>query len=243
MNLWLYAFIALSIVGSLFAFIAGRYTTKDPKQGYKNLFKPLLLFLVGTIFSITAGELNSHQSQAVLKKDLKALKTELGGKNDKIEELNKFILSSITGGDSYCFFQVGSLSPDNSTGLLVLNHKGQYPIHDIQVRIADMQKLKPITPDTTFESLMQTQTILNVGTLYPNVVKVLKRVNFHGKKDLRWQIFFSASNGHTAQILLMKLVNGHWLTATQVTRYPTDKPLYEQIDRDFPREPNGSIKW
>ncbi len=65
---------------------------------------------------------------------------ELVAKSGKIEQLNDFILSSVTGGESYCY-----LLPmfDDMSGRqrFFLTHEGKYPVYDIQVRIINISML------------------------------------------------------------------------------------------------------
>jgi hypothetical protein len=53
------------------------------------------------------------------------------------------------------------------------------------------------------------------------------------------------------ELLLLKKINGRWIHAMRIDRLqpgivaPTmdKKPLYENVEKDFPRQPDGSVNW
>jgi hypothetical protein len=67
---------------------------------------PYILIVVGAILPAVGGFWLSHISTREVKHELQTVKTELTTRNDKIQELNNFILSSITGGDSFCYVNI-----------------------------------------------------------------------------------------------------------------------------------------
>jgi hypothetical protein len=147
-----FLFIGLNLIGALLIVLAGHIKSQHSKKKLKQpsdakrdtsifvhwTFLSLALAIIGTLLNIFAGELKSHQSQIQFKRDLDVTKTELIQKNQKIEELNNFILSSITGGDSYCYVQ----TPIDMSGFLnfSLVHVGKFPLYDVNVIIHDMSK-------------------------------------------------------------------------------------------------------
>jgi hypothetical protein len=66
---------------------------------------------------------------------------QLREKSDKIAELNEKVAGLVTGGDSFCYFQIGSLDPATNRGILVALSSGQYPLYEVTARIVDLQKM------------------------------------------------------------------------------------------------------
>lgn len=258
MDFWSFLFIGLTLIGSLLIVYAGHVKSQHSSEGPQKpsddkrkkftflhwSFLSLMLAVIGTVLNIFAGELKSQHSQTKLKKDLFAVKKELNEKSQKIEELSNFILSNITGGDSFCYFAISGFSRDNSVGLLLLTHSGQYPLHQVEARIADLDKLERVTPDSTIDDFLKEQEILQIGTLAPNFSKLFsKKVLLRGRTKLRWNIFITAQNGSLTQKLRMNLIKGRWQTATRVINGKMGNILYEKIDTDFPKDEAGAVKW
>ena len=151
------------------------------------------------------------------------------------------ILAAITGGDSFAYFAI-------SSGMFVVIHKGEHPLYDVHARISDLEKSDRLGGDNpSYESLMAASTILDIGTLIPNHASTWGQVSL-GPGDRRsFNIFFTARNGGSTQILRLARVEGHWSSATRLTRRLTRRRgselLFEKIDADFPRNSAGEVEW
>ena len=66
----------------------------------------------------------------------------LEAKNKKIEELQERISDLITGGDSFCYFQIGAFAPGANRGILMAIHHGDYPVYDVKARMVDLQNFE-----------------------------------------------------------------------------------------------------
>ncbi len=210
---------------------------------------PYILIVIGVVLSTIGGFWLSHISTREVKHELQTVKTELTIKNDKIQELNNFILSSITGGDSFCYLEIGSIAQTNDHGLLVLVQQGKFPLYDLNIRIVDLDKFDKIKENLSFEKLASIETRLNLGTLSPSIAQMLGPISFPGKTNLRFNIFAIARNGGTTQVLRMKLIDNKWVRANKVTRSFfkensfTDEVVYEKIDKEYPRDLKGNVLW
>jgi len=150
---------------------------------------PYILIVFGGILSAIGGIWLSHISTRDLKHELQTVKTELTTKNDKVQELNSFILSSITGGDSFCYVEIGSIAQTNDRGHLTVIHQGKYPLYDVHVRIVDLDKFDKIKDHLSLETMASLETRLNLGTLSPDTVQLVAPISFQGKTNLRFNIF------------------------------------------------------
>jgi len=209
---------------------------------------PYILIVIGVILSTLGGFWLSHISTRQLKHQLDTVKTELTTRNDKIQELNNFILSSITGGDSFCYLDIIPLRETKDKARLVVRHKGQYPLYDLNIIISDYDKLDFDKIDTAKsddwpELFASAETRLNFGTFLPNASKLVAPISFTGKTNLKFNIWASARNGGTDQTLRMKLIDKKWVKASRVTKSSANTVIYENIDQDYPRDPKGNVRW
>lgn len=204
---------------------------------------PYILIVIGGILSAIGGIWLSHISTREVKHELQTVKTELTTKNDKIQELNNFILSSITGGDSFCYVDIGSISQTNDHGFLVVVQQGKYPLYDLNIRIVDLDKFDKIKDNLSLEKWASAETRLNLGTLSPGIAQLVGPISFPGKTNLRFNIFAIARNGGTTQVLRMRLINNKWARATKVTKSDTNAVIYENTDKEFPKDPKGNVLW
>jgi hypothetical protein len=53
-------------------------------------------------------------------------------KSEEIADLNRQIAASVTGGDSFCYLEFGSLGvAEPNMAILMLLHKGKYPMYEV----------------------------------------------------------------------------------------------------------------
>lgn len=72
---------------------------------------------------------------------------ELREKSDEIARLNREIMHSVTGGDSFCYLQFVSLGvSEPNTAILTLMHRGKYPSYEVGGYMVDLQESRR-TPD------------------------------------------------------------------------------------------------
>ena len=90
--------------------------------------------------------------------------SELRAKSEEIAKLNRAIAESITGGDSYCYVQLGNASRHGA--LLAVIHQGAYPLYNVTVRIADLDD------GNRQPTLAALGKILQVGNMPPGVASM-----------------------------------------------------------------------
>ena len=158
-------------------------------------------------------------------------------------------LKTVTGGDSFCFL---TLAGNDPSPLLLVVSQGKYPLHDVGVRLVDLQKFNRLTSTgrpLTIETVTGADTVYNIGDLPRTTSRIIGRLNINeepgDKRD--FNIFFSGMNGFWSEQLRMRRVNGHWLRAFKVTRDTTRvvrgpprsnrmvyTEIYRKIDPGFP---------
>jgi hypothetical protein len=173
---------------------------------------------------------------------LQALTTELQKQVLEMSRLNtemaKEGLATVTGGDSFCWM---IMSQPRCTSPVFL-HSGKYPLYDVSMRVADMNKARmDIFP---FDVLQ-----MSLGEMQPGLVKVNGNLllPFSDENAQDFNVFFTARNGIWNEFLRLRRIGDHWSFAVQVWRFnpsdPPKVPLYEQISDDYPRNENGLVDW
>jgi hypothetical protein len=165
-----------------------------------------------------------------------ATERQLREKSDKIAGL-------VTGGDSFCYFQIGSLNSATNVGMLMAISSGKYPLYEVAARIVDLQKMEakkgqPITLQNGFTDDIN----VDVGSMAAGVaaMKGTFPLGEGGRHD--YNIFFSARNGLYTQLLRVRKVDRKWLQATAVQRSEGNetRTIFEQIPPEFPAD---AIDW
>jgi integrase len=95
------------------------------------------------------SEREAHERTNELKtkaEEIAELNRELAAKSDEIARLSKENLATVTGGDSFCYLSLSYA--DSAQGpILVLVHQGSFPLYDVAVRIADMDRWNALNND------------------------------------------------------------------------------------------------
>ena len=193
-------------------------------------FKPARTILVGAFINAAGGLLASHQTGQV----------------------NKEIMNSIIGGDSFCYWTVSNIDSDRNMGLFILLHKGKHPLYDVDITINDLDKPDQIKGNPSLATIDQGATNISIGTLissendlYPEIYRKKQILGWValGDGDTRsFNVQIYARNGFFHQVLRLKKIDGEWVSATKVTR-GWDKVIYEEIDDKFPRTAGGDVEW
>lgn len=162
-------------------------------------------------------------------------------------QLARESISTVTGGDSFCYmdfnYQFGRPIP-------VFLHSGKYPLYDVGVRITDLNKFRKMVelkqPLTLSSDINLSLGELQVGKSWfsPAVF-----IPFSDETAQDFNIFFSARNGAWTEELRLRKVGNDWCQALRVSFMPlgatksSDKPVFEKIAKEFPRNEDGSVDW
>lgn len=201
---------------------------------------PSGLIFIGIILSAT-GVILSGIGAFWASKQTANFEHELRIKSDEISELNKEIMKSVIGGDSFCYLTMMSLDNQNNVGILTVVHQGEHPVYDVNARIVDLQKMEKIKDNLSFQNIMQADTNLHIGNMIKGTASTFTPLQLGSSMERGFNIFFSARNGLFTQLLRMKKINNKWASATKVER--DGKIIFEKIDKEFPRNNEGLIIW
>ena len=182
--------------------------------------KPAITILIGVVINAVGGLWASHQTA----------------------QLNQELVSSIIGGNSFCYLTVGNIDPVKNIGQFVMLHEGKHPLYDVHVRIHDLDKSDQIKGKLSFATLEQTDTNISIGTLPPSTARMLHGITLGDGDTRRFAVQVSARNGSLFQPLRLKKIDGEWVRAIRVTR-GRDEVIYEEIDDKFPRTAEGDVEW
>ncbi len=187
----------------------------------KNVGGPSMVVFVGALISAAGAYWGSRQ-RAHSDKDLAAL---------------------ISGGDSFCYMYIARNEPSPDGPLYGFTPVGEFPLYDVGVRIVDRDKV--IEHPTTFEQFVKGDTNLSLPTMAPGQNVLNGRWKMPDRKEVRYNIFFSARNGYFTQVLRLRRVEGIWESATRVRRGPyNDGPIiYEHVWPRYLRDPTEEIEW
>lgn len=151
-------------------------------------------------------------------------------------------INTVTGGPSFCYMNaIGNVTP-------IFLHAGDFPIYDVEARVVDLDRWKQLGMDVG--NMDAVTTFVRVGDLTPHASIVRKEIAL-GAPPHNLNIFFSARNGFWTQEWRQVLISGRLVSALKVQRLLIDKggkgnapaTVYQKIDKDFPRDKDGKIKW
>jgi hypothetical protein len=179
------------------------------------------------------GALWASQQQAGFERNLRA-------KSDEIAGLNREIANLITGGESFCYMDIGSLDPDTNRGIPVIVQQGDHSIFDINARIVDLQEFRQIKGNT-FEGFNKAQRTLQIGSLAKGTCLAMSPLDLGDSPERDFNIFFIARNGQFTELLRLRKIDAKWARAIRVKR--GSELLFEKVDDDFPKTDQGQIQW
>jgi hypothetical protein len=139
-----------------------------------------------------------------------AAERQLREKSDKIAALNEKIAGLVTGGDSFCHFVITSIDPSNTGRLLAINN-GKFPLYEITARIVDLQKFEAKKEHLTLQNMFADDINVQVGSIPAGLAGLQGSFPLGDGEQHDYNIFFSARNGLSTQLLRLRKVNGVWL--------------------------------
>jgi hypothetical protein len=138
------------------------------------------------------------------------------------------LIGHITGGESSpCL--VGKPGPDDRLGTVAIEVLGEHSLRDVQMRIVNLANFGA-------DNLGKTIAVGDVLHGHARVLAGDALFDCRHSDDCRFNIFFTAFNGSTAQLLRLRKVDGQWRVATRVLAH--GKVAYEYIDTGFPEQPD-----
>jgi hypothetical protein len=158
-----------------------------------------------------------------------------------IRQLNRStnkMFGAATGGDSFC-----AVEPINITQLVpqafILNHLGDYPLYDVDVRIVDLKRLKEHGISTSHDNTYHYKILIPDHSVSLNL-KVIP--NFIGVGETRrYNIFYTARNGSFMQSMQMQNVDGKLLHASIF--YRDGEVFFEAVEHGYPKNAEKIVDW
>ena len=192
---------------------------------------------LGTLFTFLGQQIISNRSS----NKIAEISKENIRLNKNITALNKEIVQSVIGGDSFCYFMFSSVNPKTNVGLLTIVHQGEHPIYDVYARMVDVDEFNKMKEKLNIYNFRQSDTNIQIGNMIKGTASTFNLFNLGSSTSRDFNIFFSARNGLFTQLLRMRKVGGKWLYATKVQKQ--DKTIFEKVDDNFPRNDNDDIDW
>jgi hypothetical protein len=187
--------------------------------------------------AITQSQVQFEATLDRSEKIIRQNKNTLGQVNEAIK--------TVTGGDSFAgFLLVNTGLPTHFT--VFLTSEGKYPLHDLYMRDFDC-----ITYPSTAEHAMADRGRGDMKGVIGDLPAPIMYREFSVLDDttgIDCHALFIASNGSWNQMTQVRLVGGVWKQAQKIVRHrtrgdPNGKVLSENVEKAYPREPDGSIKW
>ena len=151
---------------------------------------------------------------AELRYEVESLKGELAQRQKHLEDLQ-------TGGDTFCYWMLYyfDMKKDIAKDWVVIR-TGDYPLHDVRIRITDMDLRRDVVNEHLGE--------INSPAIY-------KHVQWHLRPSVYFRVFFHARNGSWHQDLILKRSSKAecWLAATRVKDKNNREVVFEHIDNGF----------
>jgi hypothetical protein len=162
-------------------------------------------------------------------------------------------MKEMTGGDSFCYIDQRSF--EMAAEPLRVVHRGGYPLYNLSIQILDRWQFDQNLKMEAFsgrDSFFKAQITRSLGTMIPGSFTEIPKPAPTAAAIDNFQITFTALNGFwQQQISLVRLENKRLVMATKVWRITPGKPtisqpnkvLFEEADKDFPRDKNGGVDW
>ena len=145
-------------------------------------------------------------------------------------------------GGGFCYVVNEGVPNPPFPALLV--HDGPYPLYDLQLRVVDI--VEPLAPQPIPNGKPYDAGISSeIGNLPPKSSKLLSAfLRAHGDRAA-FNLFFAARNGFWIEDLRLRLVGTEWKKAIQVFRSddPAQRPIFREVDKGYPAESDGNVKW
>ena len=229
-----YSIAALALLGVLISLHG------DSRPWQKVLYFVLAgSFLWIEIRAIKKDRREIYTEQAALRAEDKIRFMEIvnGLKNTLAENQDHFnatasrfekITSMITGGESFCYMELGQSFLGRVEELLVFVNHGEDPLYDVTATVVDLHSNE--------------NKIIDVGNIAARGARRLPALPFT-PDHTDFTIMFNARNGNWIEQLRYREVGSARRKALKVTRAGSEEILYELVDKGFPTDAAGKVNW
>jgi len=174
-------------------------------------------------------------------------------KTQRIENLTSQNNALVGGGDNYCSFHL-FVSASNTLNWTIQHRNDHVPVGDkIEVPVLDvkamvwdigaltqqanisiqevLKTLEDPTPDDIKRlsikkkyEVLENRTVWNIGTVLPHENSTFRKQSFADTDELWFVVWFFARNGRWKESIVLRKVNGKWLSAHKMDRMPPYSP-------------------
>ncbi|AZE35220.1 hypothetical protein C4K06_2187 [Pseudomonas chlororaphis subsp. aureofaciens] len=193
----------------------------------------------GAFFFVSwmSGQFFRVRKQASVEESFGSVEKRLNHLIDELETKSQHMIGYITGGDSHLYF-LPLQSVGNKIQWLAC-HSGEYPLHQVTVRIVDLEILlgyyKP-------EDQQGFDVRHDLGEIHYGANFALGENAIGDRQRLSFNIFTYARNGKFLQEVRFEKVAGVLLKALRITR-SGGEVVREEIDLNFPLNAEGKVVW
>lgn len=160
---------------------------------------------------------------------------------------------SVDAADSHCYLTFTLKEADSGRFMMYATHLGNHTLHQVTGYIVDIRYMDEISKSPTLQEVQKQTNVLfdthgfEVGDLIVGTLKQMGQLQVTPRSDMyKFNIFFTAENGHWSELYRAKHLASGWTQATLVMwqRHPGEKPEERQfVDPSYPRNKNGAINW
>jgi hypothetical protein len=162
-----------------------------------------------------------------------------------IAELSRENISTLTGGNSFCYLTFSN-PRQGGVAMLMAVEEGKFPLHDVEIRMVDLEAFSGANQpgqQVTFQSSAAGSTTFRVAAFAPNSAQVLAVFSLGSSDSRDFNVFFSAVNGFWTENLRIRKVDGAWRQAIRVeTQDARPRVLFQRVEPGFPKA-KGKVDW
>jgi hypothetical protein len=204
--------------------------------------------LAVSLFTVVADD----RSALELRRQLSEVSGNLQKASQDVATLARENRDLLTGGDSFCYISVGSLTGNDNVPLLLLS-AGKNTLQDVQVSLRDLDNLHKLAKKGDSAPRQLLSELLRgtrIGDLPPHAAQIIGWLRL--RSDQRsYFVQIEARNGTFIQPIRFRRVGGKWKVATEVSVIPPDgtppdltvKPVFKRVDQGFPLNNRGEVDW
>jgi len=228
--------LTLSILWVLYNVYGGIETETWDLSKTVNVFGPTFFLL-----SWLTGQFYRIKKQTKVEDNFGTIESRLNELLDKVETKTEEMVSQISGGKSFPWFQIGMIDHTNDVGVLMALNEGNHPLYDVTARIVDLEKFRKLKNNITLATLKIIDVNVDLGNMIPSHSRMYQKWDLRNSTEFSYNIFSSARNGNFVQQLRLIKINGKWVSATKVLKDNVE--LHLLIDESFPKDREGKITW
>lgn len=226
--------------------IATSWAAFNYMSALKSLTDTITIF-VGSFVSITylTSQLYRVSKQLRTEDSLKSIDDRVAATIDQLEKTTSNLLSTMTGGNSFCYFWDNVIVNEDGLGDLTIVHYGDFPLFDVRFQMLDLDRVRTVQDrsPTNWTGINAAHLSKEIGTISKGAQFYIPKMVRMGDANTRsFSVQFFARNLNFSQILLFsRMPDDSWVSAIRV-QCGSDIML-ENIDPRFPAPVSRKDMW